>query len=83
MSYLFLFNVCFVIISIIIADRKDRSGTAWGILTLFFGPLSLLILLALPKHIGGKRFIECPFCKQIIDKEAKRCSFCRAEFNNL
>ncbi len=62
----------------VISQNKGRNVFFW---TIFCGliPLTLLILLALPKlaQVGLSR--PCPFCLRIIPWHASICSYCQAK----
>ena len=47
-----------IMASIFIAQSKNRSGPGWFILSLFFGPVALIILLFLPKFDKDKEVIS-------------------------
>ena len=54
---------------------KDRAGLAYG---LFLGWIGVIILAVLPPRKGDK-FVECPFCKESIRRDAIACSHCQRE----
>ena len=43
-----------IIVSIFVAQSKNRSGPGWFLLSLFFGPVALIIVLLLPKIDKGR-----------------------------
>ena len=71
----------------IVGANKGRTGTGWtrGII---LGPLGLLIIAILPTNqagadaaaiaSGGMR--KCPYCAELVKKEAKICKHCGKEF---
>jgi hypothetical protein len=54
---------------------KDRAGLAYG---LFLGWIGVIILAFLPARKGDK-FVECPFCKESIRRDALVCPHCQRE----
>ena len=54
---------------------KDRAGLAYG---LFLGWIGVIILAFLPPRKGDK-FVECPFCKESIRRDAVVCAHCQRE----
>jgi len=54
---------------------KDRAGLAYGI---FLGWIGVIILAFLPPRKGDK-FVECPFCREPIRRDALVCSHCQRE----
>jgi hypothetical protein len=54
---------------------KDRAGLAYG---LFLGWIGVIILAFLPPRKGDK-FVECPFCKESIRRDALVCAHCQRE----
>lgn len=63
----------FGVIGAIIGNPKGRGGDGF-LLGILFGPIGILIILV----IKGNRK-TCPFCKELINKEAVRCSRCQKE----
>jgi hypothetical protein len=58
---------------------KDRAGLAYG---LFLGWIGVVILAFLPPRMGD-RFVECPFCKERVRRDARVCAHCRRELGPL
>lgn len=58
---------------------KDRAGLAYG---LFLGWIGVIILAFLPPRTGDK-FVECPFCRESIRRDALVCAHCQREVRPL
>jgi hypothetical protein len=54
---------------------KDRAGLAYGIV---LGWIGVVILAFLPPRRGDK-YVDCPFCKEIIRRDALVCAHCQRE----
>jgi Na+/melibiose symporter-like transporter len=69
-------TIIFFIIPIFVAvaqgRAKDRAGLAYGI---FLGWIGVIILAFLPPRRGDK-YVECPFCKESIRRDALVCTHC-------
>lgn len=87
----------FGFVAMIIANSKGRTGCGWFILGCLFGPFSLVVA-ALPSLVtppaspaapiapppgpeGDSR--RCPFCAEIIRREAIKCRFCGSDVTPL
>ena len=62
----------------IVAKRKNRDTMKWCLGAFFAGPLTTLILLALP-HLGK----ICPLCAETVNPEAKVCRYCKYDFSKI
>ncbi len=78
-----LFWFVFAFAPAILASRKGRSAVGWFLLALLISPVLTLIFVAvLPdlnqqKDLAGR--VPCPFCKELIKREAVRCPHCRSD----
>ena len=76
MEYIILWIVC-GIGSAAIASSKGRSTFGWLVLGLLFGPIAVLIVGLMAKPAPDVETLrKCPFCAELILKEAKVCKHC-------
>lgn len=79
LCFLFLPVVC-AVIGYKLAKKKNREAWLWSLFCLFF-PLALIIILVLDpirKQDDAPR-VRCPYCQELILKEASVCRFCGKE----
>lgn len=70
-----IFWLCCVLVTTMIGSTKGEG--LWGfILGLFLGPVAVIIAL----FTKGNRQ-ECPFCRELINKDATRCPRCTSEIS--
>lgn len=70
-----------------IMESKGRGGGGGWALGLLLGFIGLIIAAALPKDEEGIRiqmlesgmYMECPYCRSIIDRKATICPQCRSQ----
>jgi hypothetical protein len=67
----------------VIASSRGRSGGGWFLLSLLISPLLTIVpVLALPKQMTRRQALQlraCPFCAEVIRREAKVCKHCHHE----
>ncbi|WBA79549.1 zinc ribbon domain-containing protein [Endozoicomonas sp. GU-1] len=65
----------------VLADKRERSGAGWFILSLFISPvLAIVILLAIGDSDGSAK---CPACAEKVKAEAKICKHCGSELKGI
>jgi hypothetical protein len=84
MVYLIVWGI-FAIVAGVIASNKNRSVIGWVALSLLLTPLTILILLALPRITYERPTPApkvCPQCAEEVKYEAKVCRFCGHTFTS-
>lgn len=87
MEWVFVWLAASVIIGII-ANSKGRTGFGYFVLSLFFTPLLIgVLVLALPRAgkaaivAGGEvatpdTHVRCPDCRELVRADARKCKHC-------
>jgi hypothetical protein len=70
----------------LVADEKNRSNFGWLMAGFITGILALIAIAGMPVKEPLKRiaylpedsgdFKLCPFCKEVVRREATKCRFC-------
>src|SRR3990167_1208709 len=79
--------IILVIVTGVVAANKGRSVIGWLALAVFVAPITLLILLALPRNqaqieqrqMESGSMAKCPYCAEMVKAEAVRCKHCGAD----
>lgn len=68
------------IVAASIASGRGRSGCAWLLLGILFGPFSFAVAL-MPRVTSAEKEIlaKCPFCAEAVRPEAVKCKHCGSE----
>jgi hypothetical protein len=73
----------FAVVPAILASQKGRSAVGWFVLALVISPLLALLFVAVLPNLHQRRErtsrVPCPFCKELIKRDAVRCPQCRSD----
>jgi len=72
------------VVSAIVATNKGRSGCGWFATGVLLGPLGFILALVVPKNeprveqrsIRSGESKKCPFCAELVKREALVCKHC-------
>jgi hypothetical protein len=81
MEWLLFWLIASIVVGIIAAYAKGRSGAGWFLLALLLiGPLfAFILVLCLPRKQNQDELATCPACAETIKVQAKICKHCRTE----
>ena len=73
-----------IIITIIVASSKGRSGFGWFLLSIFFGIFALILVALLPSlkkdsipsGVSVDTHVRCPECREFVFMDATKCKHC-------
>lgn len=88
MAWIIFWVICGVLTSIT-ASNKGRDGVGWFIIGVLLGPLGFLISLVVSKNdevveqksISTGTTKKCPFCAELVKKEALICKHCKSDLS--
>ena len=60
-----------------IAKQRGNDGSTGFSLGILLGPIGILIAAVMPVNPNGQGKVQCPHCKEWIDKTATVCSHCQ------
>ena len=82
----------FSIVAGIIASNKGRSGFGFFLLSIFLSPVIGIVCAALASpdrdkveaaKLSDPSYRQCPYCKEIIRRDAIRCRYCQATIDDV
>jgi len=79
MEFIILWTICAVVCALI-ANAKRRSPWAWLALGFLFGLFAVVAVAVMPSIEPDT--MPCPYCKELIKKDATTCRHCRTVLNS-
>jgi len=79
MEFIFLLWIVFALLTISVYTQRGHSAGYGALVGLMLGPVGLIVALTKPNIKGQAAKADettCPFCAEIIKKEAQVCRHC-------